>query len=102
VLHGLAALDANNFDRLALSDVSLVLRSESPANAGCGARPIDNQVFDRELRRRGPMGRTNDLLESVWTVERLTAPTLVVEVGGGNILMALVSIACRERGKHPS
>ena len=88
--------------RLALSDVPLALRSESPPNPGYGARLVDDQVFDRELRRRGPVSRTNHVLESVRTMERLAAMTLVVEIRGGNVLMAVVSIACHERRNHPS
>ena len=102
MLHRLATLNADNFDRLALCSVPVTWRSESPADAGHGARLVGDHVFDRELRRGTPMGRTNDLLESVWTMEGHPATTLMVEVRGGNVLMAVVRVACGERRHHPS
>jgi len=78
VLHRFATLNADNLDRLALYSVPLTWRCKSPADASHGARLIDDHVFDLELRRGSPMGCTNDLLESVWTMEGHPATTLVV------------------------
>jgi hypothetical protein len=82
MLHRLATLDADDLDRLTFYHLPLTWRSESPADASHGARLIGDNVFDRELRRGTPMGGTNDLLESVGTMEGHPATTLVVKVRG--------------------
>jgi hypothetical protein len=48
------------------------------------------------------MGGANDLPESVRPMEGGPATTLVVEVGGGNVLSAVMRIACCECRNHPS